>query len=105
MPIEPKKPDDISQEDWEGVDSPELTPEQLSRMRPLRESRPEFYAKVVADQKRRRGERGPQKAPTKVSTTLRLSQPVIDHFKAGGPGWQTRIDRALLDLVEADSKG
>ena len=31
----------------------------------------------------------------KVSTTIRLSRDVIDHFKAGGHGWQTRIDEAL----------
>lgn len=35
----------------------------------------------------------------KVSTTLRLSPEVIEHFRAGGPGWQTRIDEALLRVV------
>ncbi len=47
----------------------------------------------------RRGKRGPQKAPTKKLVSLRLSPEVIDHFKAGGPGWQTRIDSALLDSI------
>jgi len=36
----------------------------------------------------------------KVSTTIRLSREVIDHFRAGGRGWQTRIDDALRDWVE-----
>ena len=35
----------------------------------------------------------------KVSTTIRLSQEVIDHFKAAGRGWQTRIDEALREWI------
>ncbi len=48
----------------------------------------------------RRGKRGPQKAPTKKLVSLRLSPEVIEHFKAGGPGWQTRIDRALAETIK-----
>jgi uncharacterized protein (DUF4415 family) len=48
----------------------------------------------------RRGERGPQKAPTKKLVSLRLSPEVIEHFKATGPGWQTRIDGALLESIK-----
>ena len=43
--------------------------------------------------------RGPQKASTKVPVSIRLSPEVIAHFKAGGPGWQTRIDEALRKLA------
>lgn len=35
----------------------------------------------------------------KVSTTLRLSPEVLEHFRGGGPGWQTRIDEALKRIV------
>ncbi|MXZ42552.1 MAG: BrnA antitoxin family protein [Caldilineaceae bacterium SB0662_bin_9] len=42
----------------------------------------------------------PPKARPKVSTTIRLSQDVIDHFRAGGRGWQTRIDQALQDWIK-----
>jgi|ERR1017187_8013296 uncharacterized protein (DUF4415 family) len=48
----------------------------------------------------RRGKRGPQKAPTKKLVSLRLSSEVIDHFKATGPGWQTRIDSTLLRSIK-----
>ena len=41
----------------------------------------------------------PPLAKPKVSTTIRLSQDVIDHFKAAGRGWQTRIDNALRDWI------
>lgn len=47
----------------------------------------------------RRGQRGPQRAPTKKLISLRLSQEVIEHFKADGPGWQTRIDAALRESI------
>jgi uncharacterized protein (DUF4415 family) len=43
--------------------------------------------------------RGAQKAPTKVQVTLRLDQAVIEHFKAGGPGWQSRINTALSQTL------
>ena len=44
----------------------------------------------------------PCAARPKVQTTLRLSAEVLDHFKAGGPGWQSRIDAALRDWVRRD---
>lgn len=39
--------------------------------------------------------RGPQKAPTKELISIRLSHDVLTRFRAGGPGWQGRIDAAL----------
>ena len=49
--------------------------------------------------KRKRGERGKQVAPTKKLVSLRLSANVLEHFKASGPGWQTRIDETLKRAV------
>jgi uncharacterized protein (DUF4415 family) len=48
----------------------------------------------------RRGKRGPQKTPTKKLVSLRLSPEVVEYFKATGPGWQTRIDSALLESIK-----
>jgi uncharacterized protein (DUF4415 family) len=31
----------------------------------------------------------------KEQVSLRLDQDVLDHFRAGGPGWQDRINTAL----------
>ena len=42
----------------------------------------------------------PPKARPQVSTTIRLSREVIDHFRAGGRGRQTRIDHALRDWIK-----
>ncbi len=32
---------------------------------------------------------------TKAPVSLRLDQAVLDHFRASGPGWQTRMNEAL----------
>jgi len=45
------------------------------------------------------GVRGPQKAPTKEQINIRLSQNVLEAFRASGAGWQTRIDDALQDWL------
>jgi uncharacterized protein (DUF4415 family) len=42
----------------------------------------------------RRG-RPPVGDAPKQQVTLRLPRAVIDHFKSGGAGWQTRISEAL----------
>jgi uncharacterized protein (DUF4415 family) len=45
--------------------------------------------------KRKPGERGPQKKPTKQQVTLRLDPDVIERFRSTGSGWQSRINDAL----------
>lgn len=49
----------------------------------------------------RRG-RGPQKAPTKVLTTIRLDADVIAFFRAQGAGYQSRINDELKRVKERD---
>ena len=53
----------------------------------------------------RRGMRGPQKAPTKVRVSLRLSREVVDYFRATGDGWQTRMDSELMEMVAKHKAG
>jgi uncharacterized protein (DUF4415 family) len=77
-----------SKQDWGDVETPELTAEQIKELRPFAEVLPDLAASI------RRG-RGPNKAPTKRLVSLRLSPEVIDTYKAGGPGWQSRIDADL----------
>ena len=59
---------------------------------------PEWQEKF-AKAKVRRGR--PQTANPKISTTIRLSPEVLEHFKAGGPGWQSRIDEALRKIANS----
>ena len=35
----------------------------------------------------------------KEAVSLRLDRAVLDHFQAGGPGWQDRINDALRKLI------
>ena len=60
----------------------------------LKDGWPDGFAKAPV----RRGR--PPKARPKVSTTIRLSPEVIDHFRAGRRGWKTRIDHALRDRIK-----
>jgi uncharacterized protein (DUF4415 family) len=53
--------------------------------------------------KRKRGERGPQIAPTKQLVSVRYSPEVLEYFKATGSGWQTRMNEALLEWVNKRS--
>ena len=54
---------------------------------------PERFAQATV----RRGR--PPIANPKVSTTIRLSRDVVEHFKAGGRGWQTRVNDALREWI------
>jgi uncharacterized protein (DUF4415 family) len=72
-------------------DNPEWTPEDFAKAVPFDKAFPELAASI-----RRRGA---QKAPKKVSTTIRLSPEVIEHFRMTGDGWQSRIDRALKEWI------
>ena len=51
----------------------------------------------------RRG-RPPVGDAPKQQVTLRLPRQVIEHFKAGGAGWQTRISRMLEEHVSQARK-
>jgi len=44
--------------------------------------------------------RGPQNTPTKVATTIRLDRDVLEFFQSQGPGYQTRINDALRDVIK-----
>ena len=42
----------------------------------------------------------PRSAAPKRQVTLRLDPDVVDKFKAGGAGWQSRINAALRSAVD-----
>ena len=77
---------DSIEEDFDPDTAPDLS----------RDGWPEKFANVAV----RRGR--PPVARPKVSTTIRLSQDVIDHFRADGKGWQTRIDEALREWIRSE---
>jgi uncharacterized protein (DUF4415 family) len=69
-------------------DNPEWTSADFARARPASELPEELRAFFPRT-------RGIQKAPTKIPVSLRLSAEVVEHFRATGPGWQSRIDEIL----------
>jgi uncharacterized protein (DUF4415 family) len=71
----------------------ELTEDQLAEA--------DFY---IGDKLIRRGR--PKSARPKEAVKLRLSGEVLDHFRAGGPGWQTRINETLeREVARARKRG
>lgn len=81
-----------SKEDWDAVDSPELTDEEIASLRPAKDVlSPEFFKAVEAA---KRMGRPPIDAP-KQAVTLRLSPDTIDKFKRGGDGWRSKMSEAL----------
>src|SRR5712691_4829658 len=64
--------------------APELTDEFVDKA--------DFY---IGDRLIRRGRGRPPLGAPKKLVSLRLDQDVIERFRAGGPGWQSRINAAL----------
>lgn len=71
------------------AENPEWTETMFATAQPAAELFPQFTRR-----------RGKQKEETKVLTTIRLSAGVIEYFKAGGEGWQTRLNEALERYIE-----
>jgi len=78
-----------TQEDWDAVDSPELTAEELATARPFAEVFPEMAESI------RRSRGRPRVETPKQQISLRLDPEVIEKFKATGKGWQSRINDVL----------
>ena len=80
----------ITQEDWDRVESQALSDQMLSQMKRVKESHPDFPKRV----------RGPQKEPLKVPVSIRLSHDVAEYFKSQGKGWQAKINNILHDYMK-----
>jgi len=80
------------------TDNPAWTAEDFKQARPAHAVLPGIFSKARAEALL--APRGRPKAEvTKVRVGIRLSSEVIDHFKASGDGWQTRIDAALRQYI------
>ncbi|MBI3420046.1 MAG: BrnA antitoxin family protein, partial [Proteobacteria bacterium] len=82
-----RRPKNISKADWDSVDVPELSAEELRQMRPAREVVPEIVEAYLRT-------RSTSPENNKILISIRLSPAVLTHFKATGAGWQTRLDNA-----------
>ncbi|PTE20705.1 hypothetical protein C5F48_16165 [Cereibacter changlensis JA139] len=75
------------------ADAPEATADQLAQAKPFTEAFP-----ALAEAMRRNVGRPPSDN-AKVAVSLRLDQDVIEKFRATGPGWQSRVNRALREAA------
>ena len=90
-----------SNRNWLGPDdAPELTEEIFAR------ARISIGGKVIreATGTLTKPGRPPIGDKPKRQVTLRLPQEVIEHFKAGGPGWQTRVSEVLERYTAKDKR-
>jgi uncharacterized protein (DUF4415 family) len=52
------------------------------------------------------GQRGrPKSGATKAAVSLRLDPDVIGHYRASGPGWQSRINDDLRKAAKLKARG
>ena len=86
------------QPDMPDQDNPEWTDADFARARPAKGVLPSLFSQTRSEALLT--PRGRPKAEiTKVRVGIRLSAEVIEHFKATGNGWQTRIDAALRQFI------
>jgi len=77
-------------------DNPEWTEEDFKNAMPF-SALPESLQTTLLGLKEGRGK---QKAPIKVSTTVRFDSDVLTAFRATGRGWQTRMNNVLKDWLK-----
>ena len=73
-------------------DTLELDDEWFAKARPASEAHP----RIVERYRRRRGK---QRTPTKEHVSIRLDADLAAHFRASGPGWQSRLNNVLRQAV------
>jgi uncharacterized protein (DUF4415 family) len=97
MPTEDPKDPFAAYEDKpvDDPDNPEWTEEDFARAKPMSDEMLDFFPKM-------RGR--PRKPPEekKVQISIKLHPRVLDHYKAMGPGWQTRMEKVLIDAMDED---
>jgi len=77
-------------------DNPEWTEEDYKRAKQMPEE-------ILDRFPRMRGR--PRKPPEekKVQISIKLHPVVLEHYKASGPGWQTRMERVLIEAAVEDT--
>ncbi|MDQ0319553.1 uncharacterized protein (DUF4415 family) [Pararhizobium capsulatum DSM 1112] len=82
-----------SRDDWNAIDSPELSDEELANLRPAKDVLPNDFFKAMDEHRKSRGR--PALEKPKKQITLRLDEEVVAKFREGGKGWQGRMNKAL----------
>jgi uncharacterized protein (DUF4415 family) len=67
------------------------------------DDRPLTHEEIQAGIEAYRRQRGRPTGSDKESTTIRFDREVLAAFRAGGPGWQTRMNAVLRDWLKTQS--
>ena len=67
------------------------------------DDRPLTHEEMQAGIEAYRRQRGRPTGSDKESTTIRFDRDVLAAFRAGGPGWQTRMNAVLRDWLKTQS--
>jgi len=81
-----------TRQDWDSVDSPELTAEDFAGMKPAHEVLPGSFFEGLKEA-RKAGR--PRVDKPKQAVTLRLDPDVIERFQQQGKDWRSRMSDAL----------
>lgn len=88
----------FTREDWDAVDSPELTDDEIARLQPASEVLPQaFFDAMDREAEKRRGR--PATDNPKKQVTLRLDADIVERYKSTGRGWQSRINADLRKSI------
>jgi uncharacterized protein (DUF4415 family) len=79
------------------AENPEWTAAEVRQARPLMDA---LARETAAAVRRYRGQRGPQKRPTKELISVRVDRDIVAAYRVSGPGWQTRMNDALRAYAE-----
>lgn len=78
----------------------ELGRADIKRMKPIREADPEMAAAMAAVKVKRGRGRPKARAPRQM-ISFRLSRMVVEGIKAGGRGYNARVEKVLKAALEA----
>lgn len=76
----------------EDRENPFWTEKDFARAKPAAEF---FSAGELKQLKKKRGQRGPQKAPVKERISIRLDSDIVQRYRAAGRGWQGKMNENL----------
>jgi uncharacterized protein (DUF4415 family) len=77
-------------------ENPELTDEQLAKGRPFRDAFPDLAVSIERE-KAKRGR--PKVESPREQISVRLDPEIVQHYKATGKGWQSRMNDDLRKVV------
>lgn len=98
MTVKPEQPKTFqagrgyTRDDWDAVDSPELTAEDFAQMKPARDVLPVSFFEGMKEA-RKAGR--PRVEKPKQAVTLRLDPDVIERFQQQGKDWRSKMSDAL----------